>query len=121
MVHFSPTGLLVVTRANVVRSAFIAGLLNDGALRNEGLTDSPLGPDHFADDLVYRYFTSVFKPAVAMIKRAPSRRACTQTGEYGVLRDCEGIGTRPLFAHWLNHCRIAGWSPGGEGGLNDPF
>lgn len=113
---FSPTGMLVVTKDGVLRTAFIAGLRDGQEPQDDRYSarrkDEALAPD----DAPFAHFSNVFKPAIAMLKRAPASKRPGHPGEYGVLSDCEGIRRRLDFGQWLAFCATAGWTLGQEGG-----
>lgn len=113
---FSPTGMLVVTKGGVLRTAFIAGLRDGQEPQDDRYSARHKDEVPVPDDAPLAHFSSVFKPAIAMLKRAPASKRPGHPAEYGVLRDCEGIDQRPDFGQWLAFCATAGWTFGQEGG-----
>jgi hypothetical protein len=115
-VYFSPTGMLVVQAQGIIRTAFLAGFRDDAV---ESLDGSPVEQDTFGggdDDPALAHFNEVFKPAMAMLKRAPTKARPGHPSEYGVLRACEGIGARSTFPEWIDFCGRVGWHPQQAGG-----
>lgn len=111
-VHFSPTGLLVVTRSGTVRTAFFLGMRHNGFV--DALTEPPheqVGevPAHQSAERLY--FCRVVRPALARIRSMPAPHATTHLAEYAVLRGCPDLAGIAKFSLWLDACRTVGWNP----------
>lgn len=115
-VYFSPTGMLVVQAQGIIRTAFLAGFPDDAAEPEDEFPVKRGTGGGGDEDPALAHFNEVFKPAVTMLKRAPTKARPGHPSEYGVLRACEGIGTRPTFPEWIDFCGRVGWHPLEAGG-----